>query len=41
MGNFFNGNFFAGGFFGAIIVPVKQLYVRIRSFTSRRGMYGD
>ena len=41
MGNFFGGKFFAGGFFGAIITVTKQLYIKIRSFTERKGMYGN
>lgn len=35
MNDFFNGKFFAGGFFSGIIVEVKQLWVKIRSFTER------
>jgi hypothetical protein len=41
MGNFFGGKFFASGFFGAIITGTQQLYVKIRSFTERKGMYGN
>jgi hypothetical protein len=41
MGNFFGGKFFAGGFFGAIITGATQLYIKIRSFTERKGMYGN
>jgi hypothetical protein len=35
MGPFFNGNFFSGGFFAGIIVEVKQLLIKLRSFTER------
>ena len=35
MGPFFNGNFFSGGFFAGIIVEVKQLIIKLRSFTEK------
>lgn len=35
MGSFFNGNFFSGGFFAGIIVEVKQLIIKLRSFTEK------
>ena len=35
MGPFFNGNFFSGGFFAGIIVEVKQLLIKLRSFTEK------
>lgn len=35
MGPFFNGNFFSGGFFASIIVEMKQLLIKLRSFTER------
>ena len=35
MDNFFGGKFFSGGFFGSIIVEIKQLLIKLRSFTER------